>query len=155
MTASDKPIVPPASTTTPNVALAASPVPTAALASDDPVLTAVIDAVEHNPDFHLAVTLYVGGVLVSGEMVSDREYLAGVGRAFAAAGENRPAAYATQLGHAMAAAAGRASTQVRTHRFVNLKNVRVLSPGSALMPSNGYWRGSAAAVNGYSWGLLT
>jgi len=135
--------------------LAATPTPAATITSDDPVLNAVIDAVEHNADFHIGVTLYVGGILVSGEMVSDREYLAGAGKTFVAAGDGRPANYATQLGRVLAEASGRATTQSRGHRFINLKNVRVLSPGSPLLPSNGLWRGSAASIQGYSWGLLT
>ncbi|HEX8910989.1 MAG TPA: hypothetical protein VF796_01420 [Humisphaera sp.] len=145
-------------TTVPHVPtqpLVAPQVPAAAAASDDPVLNAVIDAVEHNADFHLAITVYVGGVLVSGEMVSDREYLAAVGQTFAAAGHGRSEAYATQLGRVLAEAGRRATTQSGPHRFINLKNVRVLSPGSAVIPSSGHWRGSAAAIDGYAWGLLT
>jgi len=136
--------------------LATTHTPAATLTSDDPLLNAVIDAVEHNAEFHIGVTVYVGGILVSGEMISDREYLAGVGQTFVAAGEGRPANYATQLGRVLADAATRhASTQHRGHRFINLKNVRVLSPGSPLIPSNGYWRGSAASIQGYSWGVLS
>ena len=136
--------------------LAPTPTPAATITSDDPLMNAVIDAVEHNADFHIGVTLYVGGILVSGEMISDREYLAGVGQTFVAAGDGRPANYATQLGRVLShAAAANASTQHRGHRFINLKNVRVLSPGSPLLPSNGLWRGSAASIQGYSWGLLT
>ena len=136
--------------------LAATPTPAATITSDDPLLNAVIDAVEHAGDFHIGVTLYVGGILVSGEMISDREYLAGVGQTFVAAGDARPSSYATQLGQVLTgAAAARATTQHRGHRFINLKNVRVLSPGSPLIPSNGFWRGSAASIQGYSWGVLS
>ena len=133
----------------------ASSAPAATVTSDDPVLNTVIDAIEHNDGFHVGVTLYIGGILVSGEMVSDREYLTGVGKAFVAAGDGSPSSYATQLGRALSEAAGRATSQVGGHRFINLRNVRVLSPGSTLMPSNGYWRASAGHVDGYSWGLLT
>jgi len=149
------PVVPATANPSPDQVLAATATPAATLTSDDPVLNAVIDAVEHNADFHVGVTLYVGGILVSGEMIGDREYLAGVGRTFVAAGDGRPANYATQLGRVLAEASGRATTQSHGHRFVNLKNVRVLSPGSPLMPSNGLWRGSAASIQGYSWGLLS
>ena len=135
--------------------LAPTATPAATITSDDPLMNAVIDAVEHNADFHIGVTLYVGGILVSGEMINDREYLAGVGQAFVAAGDARPSNYATQLGRVLADAAGRATTQARGHRFINLKNVRVLSPGSPLIPSNGFWRGSAASIQGYSWGVLS
>ena len=149
------PVTPSAQAPPPERVLAATATPAATITSDDPVLNAVIDAVEHTGDFHVGVTVYVGGILVSGEMISDREYLAGVGQTFVAAGDGRPANYATQLGRVLAEAAGRATTQSRGHRFINLKNVRVLSPGSPLMPSNGFWRGSAASVQGYSWGVLS
>jgi hypothetical protein len=131
-----------------------SPAPVATVVGDDAVLNAVIDAIEKNDGFHVGITLYVGGVLVSGEMINDRDYLAGVSLTFIEAGHSNPAQYATQLGRALADAATHATTQVAGHRFVNLRNVRVLSPGSPLMPSNGYWRGSAAHIDGYSWGLL-
>jgi hypothetical protein len=126
-----------------------------ATVSVDPLLNAVIDAVEMNEGFTLGITLYVGGVMVSGTMISYRTYLEGVGKTFQTAGEGSPSAYATQLGKMISDAASHGGHARATgHRFINLEGVRVLSPGSPLMPSNGFWRGSAAAVDGYAWGVL-
>lgn len=118
----------------------------------------------------MGLTLFVGGALISGQLVGGLLYFenfgreienairdsspdvdpagpAGIGRAFAQWGEM----YRLPAGGEEAAHEPRPEPS-----FIHLRDARILGPDGRLIPTNGgvWWRGRLTAVDGYSLGVL-
>ena len=115
------------------------------------------------------ITLCVGGLIVSGELISTEEY-------FRAFGEQTDVAVSTSLGEEPsgkyaepyvlgAEAAKRAWDEKRANpdaampvaNFICLQNVRLFNPSGDSIPNQDgiYWRGRLSAVDGFTLGVLT
>ncbi|HEU4457001.1 MAG TPA: gas vesicle accessory protein GvpU [Longimicrobium sp.] len=107
----------------------------------------VLVSLAEKHDFNVTMTLSVRGSVVTGELISSREW----GKAFAA-----------QLGHDAesmrrdeGAKAETATDDAAPIEFVHLRNASYIG-GAGLIPASGglLWRGKASQVDAFSVGML-
>ncbi|KAF0812887.1 hypothetical protein IGB42_02731 [Andreprevotia sp. IGB-42] len=109
------------------------------------------------------VTLTLGGGLVSGDLISGKEYFAAIGDMFATA----PAADGNQIGAQLASHfAGHGETVygptenntdqagMTRHAFIHLKNARFVDNAGAIPDAGLLWRGRIDEVIGFSLGSV-
>jgi hypothetical protein len=116
----------------------------------DLVLESIVSAVNRSPAGGIPITLYVGGIVVSGEMIGDRQYAELAGREVASGGSETH----RRLGQTIADFAVAAVDPAASPQHVNLREVVLAMPGSHTLTVNAVWRGRLAAVDGYSWGRI-
>lgn len=113
------------------------------------------------------VTLSVGGVLISGELVGGQHYFEGFGAEFTQSFSDEKAAKGAKESFAKmgaiyskggndATASGTAPAGVATGpSYIHLKNARFYQADGKPLPSQGvWWRGKLSAVDGFTLGVL-
>lgn len=113
------------------------------------------------------VTLTLGGIVITGEIVSGVAYFKGLSEALNASGatvEHTPAlhkvfeAYGRLYEPKQATGSDELPDEpVTTPVYIHLKDARILLPNGQFIPSGGctWWRGRLAAVDGYILGCLS
>lgn len=114
----------------------------------------------NSTDAEYGVTLNMGGVIVTGTLVSGRKYFEGVAEEFAAASTSkRTAAYwrrtFRQLGDTYFAPIP-ADQPVTPPHFFHLRDARFIGLAPPVLPSNRgvWWRGRIVRVDGFFLGTL-
>jgi hypothetical protein len=111
------------------------------------------------------ITLSVGGMLVTGKLISGRKYFELVEATYAAAAEKQPNASQRDTLHAIASRYGQFQDvytfpddhPLDAHRpnFIHLMDVKFYLQSGNPMPSNGtLWRGKLTSVDGVTHGTL-
>jgi hypothetical protein len=137
-------------------------------------LEALVRMVNERPGASFGVTLLAGGALVSGQLISGRDYFEGFATDFAAAIKDDDAAKSAResiarlgLAYSKQPDAKNIHGAAETSHFqpllgdvtnyVHLKGARIFHPGSPPIPENRgvWWRGRMAAVEGFMLGELT
>jgi hypothetical protein len=125
---------------------------TAAASSKDSVLEFFVHA-SNKHDFALDITLNVNGAVISGTMVSAKEYFDALSETFEDGSE-----VAQKLSEQLS----RASESVESNgdaeaHFVHLKNTKVYIGDSKSTPSKGQilWRGKLSEINGFFLGKIS
>jgi hypothetical protein len=140
----------------------------------DGYLQLFIALAEREKELGLSVTLNVGGMLITGLLISTTEYLDGaaklVSEYFAKMGANPEQVQSIRDGFSLrglisegiekyttAIAEGRPLPLPNTHEYIHLKNVRFYSPSTRpwTHPPGLLWRGKASAVDGFVLGELS
>lgn len=109
------------------------------------------------------VTLLVGGITISGVIISAASYMENAGAQLSAALKNHDAALAETVEQSFAQLKQDVEEQSRladeagvlSARCIHLKQARYFSPGQDGLPSNRdgiYWRGRLSAISGFSLG---
>ncbi|WP_035463571.1 gas vesicle accessory protein GvpU [Alicyclobacillus macrosporangiidus] len=120
-----------------------------ALKTQDQLLTAFVNAA-NNHGLELSVTLTVKGVVVSGTLISAKQFLRELGSITKGAKGNAAEAF----GNAFEQLADDISETAQAS-YIHLRNARICAPGQAPMPAEGsLWRGSLASVDGWYLGEL-
>lgn len=113
----------------------------------DPLLEVIVKLVESNTEYDIPVTLAVGGLLISGQVISREDYMQenwltasieeGIRQAIADTGEE----IGSDNGH---------------RRYIHLRDVRYFSPGQSPTPSVGTvtCRIALAQVAAFHFGFL-
>jgi hypothetical protein len=133
------------------------------LARDGPsvdwFLQSLVSIVNDNP-LEFGITLFVGGVTISGQLVSGKKYFETFAKEFSDA---YPGKADTQEGIRQAFASHTAIYDRREDeevapppQFIHLINCRCFSPGGVLPSNRGIlWRGKINAVSGFSLGSIS
>lgn len=108
----------------------------------------------------IGLTLHVGGLLVSGLLVSGRRYFEGFGEDFASAipdaevAENIKSSYAS-LGASIYQTREEGTTNAPS--YIHLQNAKFFSPNGNPLPANHgvWWRGRISEVQGFFLGNLS
>ena len=123
------------------------------IAEQDWFLTSLVSIV-NKFDLQPSITLFVGGLMVSGQLMSDKRYFEELGRRWDAAlggriGESPPEEFAEPFKD------GAASPE--TPSYIHLQGARMSIPGVRSSRSSEpiYWRGRLSAVDGFFIGELT
>jgi hypothetical protein len=129
----------------------------------DHVLAGLVATVNRLAGTELGVTLYVGGTIISGVLISGRSYFDQLSEATARAADGE--AFAEVFRHVAAgylSGEGPAGTEadepseansVRT-AYLHLRATTVHVPGIAAAIEQGLWRGRLSAVDGWAFGNL-
>jgi len=124
----------------------------------DPTLESLIE-LANSGTMSLGVTLWVGGVVISGTLVGVSEYFEGVAGFVEGSGEGGAAiagAYRKLAGTFHYEIGSQPEDVERFPTMIHLKAARVFSAGAAAMPRQGlWWRGRLDRVDGYSIGSLS
>ena len=117
----------------------------------------------NNSDVSFSITLNVGGVLVSGELIGGEEYFNGFANDLKMAGLPANAAdlfkkfgdiYVKQREQKEA---NQDDNTIPPPQYIHLKNARIFHPGGNPIPTNRgvWWRGRLDAVDGFILGSLS
>lgn len=125
----------------------------------DVLLTAWVKITNNQPDMTTAITLQVGGLIVTGMLIGIAEYHKALGELFARSTND---ATAQKTWRDMFRAMGESYTPSLTSNddllpsYIHLGNARVLRADGQLIPHNGgvLWRGRLATVDGWWFGSL-
>lgn len=115
----------------------------------------------NDADAEFPLTLYAGGLVISGVLASGRRYFESLELQFAElferGGADDPGAVSAQLvtaGKQIYADRDHAARKAPPH-YIHLRDARVFSAGHKPMPQEGtWWRGRIAEVDGFSFGRL-
>jgi hypothetical protein len=140
----------------------------------DGYLQLFISLAEKKKELGLSVTLNVGGMLITGLLISTTEYLDGVATLvsdyFAKMGATPDQVKSIEEGFSLrrvisegvekyttAMAKGLPLPPPNTHAYIHLKNVRFYGPSQSpwTHPPGLLWRGKASAVDGFLLGELS
>lgn len=110
-------------------------------------------------DGEFPITLYVGGVVVSGYLTGGLKYFSGLQKQlkeFFGNGDNIEETTALMVAHAKEVYSLENTTdQPPLAQYIHLRSARVFAPGQVPMPREGcWWRGKLASVSGFSFGAL-
>lgn len=119
----------------------------------DAVLDTFVYIINEN-DIEMGLTLFVGGLIVTGDLISFKKYLEGIGESF----QESESEVAKSIGEVISSIIpektedkeseeGQDSSDVN---FIHLQNVTVISSNTNY--SVPFWRGSLASVDGFSFG---
>jgi hypothetical protein len=120
----------------------------------DWMLELFVEGLESHPDSSMDITLYVGGIVVSGRLVS--------GATWFEQAAVRIRSISTGDGvEGMASAFDEAAAQLRAESsvagsdFVHVIGAQVLAPGAASELPSGFWRGQLSRVDAWSVGRMS
>ncbi|HEY3140217.1 MAG TPA: gas vesicle accessory protein GvpU [Acidimicrobiales bacterium] len=113
-------------------------------------------------DSEIALTLNVGGVLISGKVCSPAAYFEGLAQGLEAAADGNMAmgGFATMFKEwaedFRQPLDGEPDWDSRKVTMIHMKDAQFFTPGQAPLPNNQgvYWRGRLSSVDGFSWGRL-
>ena len=114
----------------------------------DPVLEVIVKLAETGPEIDIPVTLAVGGLLISGRVISREDYMQ----------ENwLTASIEEGIKQAMSETGEEAGNDNGHRRFIHLRDVRYFSPGQSPTPSVGTvtCRIALAHVSAFHFGFLS
>ena len=119
-------------------------------------------------EFVLPVTLTVGGLLISGEMIGGREYFLGFAKEIKEGMFNTNSAVIaaidstfSQLSRIYDDAGEEQESETKSLNrfpdFVHLRNAKVFLPGQKPIPANRgvWWRGRLETIDGFTLGVLS
>ncbi|MHB8857399.1 MAG: gas vesicle accessory protein GvpU [Bellilinea sp.] len=127
--------------------------------NSDWFLQLLVDTCNHS-EFSISITLNVGGVLVSGELIGGEKYFAGFASDLKEAGLSIEIVDSfNKLGDIY----GKQGEQVEHDKstqppqYIHLKNARIFHPGGNPIPMNRgvWWRGRLEAIDGFILGSLS
>lgn len=128
-------------------------------AQPDWYLQVLIDTV-NGKDYELPITLFVGGLIVSGNLTSGHKYFQGLGEQltefFGGHSEDTEKAvqYFTSPGKIYAEETD--SEPKSPPQFIHLRQAMVFAPGQTPIPNGGsWWRGRVASVDAFHFGSLS
>jgi hypothetical protein len=108
------------------------------------------------------ITLNVGGLLVSGELIGGHKYFEGISDELKKAGlDNEGAGLIKSLGdHYIKEREQEQESDSKIFKppvYIHLRNARIFHPGGTLIPTNRsiWWRGRLNAIDGFSLGILS
>ena len=124
----------------------------------DVVLQALVDTVNHG-DTEFPLTLSMGGMIVTGTLVSGRKFFDGLAAEFAEASPSAKTVWRKSfrlLGSAYYPASKQELSKSPPHYF-HLRDAHFLGPTPAPIPTNRgvWWRGRIVRVDGFFFGTLT
>ncbi len=143
----------------------ASPIPQYVItgAENDWFLQSLVSMV-NTSDLSIGITLFVGGVLVSGQLIGGRHYFEEFGQSFADAltGENDDAKTAVKNHFAVHSKIylnedGTYKEDTSAPHYIHLKDARTFHPGGTPIPEGTgvLWRGRVREVSGFTLGALS
>jgi len=113
-------------------------------------------------DTEIGVTLFVGGVLVSGLLVGGKRYFEGFASTFANGVDNPESAtfyqnMFAQHANVFVGPDGAYKQDLAAPHYIHLKDARTFHPSGNPIPGNGgvWWRGRIREVDGFSLGTLS
>ena len=128
--------------------------------SEDIFLRILVDVVNQNVG-QFDVTLTVGGLLVTGIIVSGKDYFAGIAdeiRSSTNDGSNTLADVFQRVGSDIYQSSDEAQEDGGPlPAFIHLRDAHFVSPGERPIPANRgvYWRGRLSAVDGFCFGTMS
>ena len=107
-------------------------------------------------DFSLGITLNVGGLIISGMMVSEKGFFIGAGDMFANGDDDLGAMFSEMLKqHGEEIQSKNIDFNLYSPTYIHLKDAKFYLAGTKTIPENGvWWRGKLASVDGYSLGNI-
>ncbi len=138
----------------------------ACIGSQDWFLEVLVDQV-NGTDNAIGMTLMIGGLLVSGDMVSGHKYFEGFAKEYVGALNIADSEVADRVKSSLSGP-GQKYLQSRAEQesdtvvppipiaFVHLRNARIIHPGGPPVPANRavWWRGLLKSVDGFVLGKL-
>ncbi|MBR7961437.1 gas vesicle protein [Burkholderia vietnamiensis] len=130
-------------------------------AENDWFLQSLVSIVDSS-DYSFGITLFVGGVLISGQLVGGKKYFEGFGAAFGGALSDPEAAAQTRenfakFGSMYVSEDGSYKQDMESPHYIHLQDARCFHPSGTPIPSNGgvWWRGRIREVAGFTLGSLS
>jgi hypothetical protein len=124
--------------------------------SHDALMSLLVE-VANGGGLKASMTLWIGGSIVSGELVGMGDYIEGVARELEKVGDTGStlADVFRQIGESWLAAVK--SDDAPPPRLIHLENARSYSPGGTPIPSDRgvWWRGRLDSVDGWCFGELS
>jgi len=145
---------------TPNLSVPTEPQHVITTAENDWFLQSLVSIVNKS-DISFGITLFVGGVLVSGQLVGGKKFFEGFGATFGGALSDPQAAAETsenfaKFGNIYVSEDGSYKQDTESPHYIHLQDARRFHPSGAPIPSNGgvWWRGRIREVAGFNLGSL-
>lgn len=112
-------------------------------------------------DLEFPITLFVGGLVVSGQLTSGHKYFEGLGEQLTqfmgGPSENTDKAvkYFTSA-RDIYTQMNEEGVEISPPQYIHLREARIFTPGQQPIPTEGtWWRGRLACVDGFHFGSLT
>lgn len=147
-------------TTIPGEVILPPPQPVITTAENDWFLQELVSMVNRTGN-SIGITLFVGGVLVSGQLIGGKHYFDGFADTFAAGTDNPDDAtwfkdMFSKLGDVYVEPDGTYKQDAELPHYIHLKDARTFHPSGNPIPGTGgvWWRGRIREVNGFNLGVL-
>ncbi|MEY1592705.1 gas vesicle accessory protein GvpU [Burkholderia sp. Bmkn7] len=147
-------------TTAPHDGGPSTPLHVVTSAENDWFLQSLVSMV-NSSDLEIGITLFVGGFLVSGQLIGGKHYFEGFGATFAGSFNDANGAAGLKesfanWGKVYLEEDGSYKKGVDQPYYIHLKNARTFHPSGSPIPGNGgvWWRGRLREVSGFNLGTL-
>lgn len=135
---------------------ATTPAPDSSL--PDWYLQSLVDMV-NGKDFEFPITLFVGGLIVSGQLTSGHKYFEGLGEQltqfFGGPSDDTAKTIKYFTSPADIYTQPKGTTQTPPPQYIHLRGAKIFTPGQQPIPAEGaWWRGRLVSVDGFHFGSL-
>lgn len=123
----------------------------------------ILVSIVNQTSIGIGITLNVGGLIISGELVSKKNYFEGLAQEMALANADEPIKDALQTVFRKISGQDELSIEESQNenqpppKFIHLKNAKMLLANGKQVPTNQgvWWRGRLSAVDGFCLGSLS